>query len=339
MDFEVQSWNGSRTFKEIKQFIEQGTIRSKLCEVTCGVPQGSNLGPLLFLLYINDLPDCLQYGKSILFADDTTTYQFGKNGAELTERMNVDSDKLANWFKANKLTLNVFKTYSCEFHDRRSCVIGELTMQGQVIERSDSVKYLGLHVDNKLTWKNHIAHVTNKINQVIGVMAKIRNHLTKEAMKTIYYALVHSRLVYGIEIWGTAYATTIKPLEIAQKKAIRIIAGVGYREHTEPLFQDLEIRPLRQEIEFRRALLAYDIQKRSNEYGYAIEFTNEHQHQYSTRFVTNRNLPVIRKKTEKFGTMGLQSLLLASFNKLPERIKETTWSLKTAKKNIGLIFR
>ena len=202
---------------ERRQYISSGKAETELSDIEFGVPQGSNLGPLLFLIYINDLPQCLKNGQATLFADDTTIYNTAENATQMVEKMNEDLQSLVEWFRANKLTLNANKTYGCLFGEKRIQDIG-IKVDKVDLEMSHSVKYLGVYVDNQLSWKAHIANVENKVNQVLGVLCRIRHCMTLNAMKTVYYSLIHSHLLYCQEIWGTACKTTLSSLVIAQKK-------------------------------------------------------------------------------------------------------------------------
>lgn len=183
---------------------------------------------------------------------------------------------------------------------------------------STSVKYLGVHVDAKLTWKDHIAYVCNKISRAIGVMYKIRNHITKEALLLIYRSLVHSYILYCIETWGCAYKTALEPIYILQKKAVRIICNAGYREHSAPLFRQLKIRNVFEEIKYRRQLLAFDVVKNPNRYEFDLKM--DHSHEYPTRFSRN-NIPLEKFKSERFGLKGIRSEIIQAYNSLPFQVK------------------
>lgn len=309
-------------FNERNQYIQQGKVQSRTLKIRCGVPQGSNLGPLLFLIYVNDLGDCLRFSRAILFADDTTLYLSNHDGQTLTSRLNEDLTNLATWFQLNKLTLNVGKTYSCEFRNQRPERLGNLYINNQLIERSNSVRYLGVHLDGQLTWKSHVAQLANKLSQTAGVMNKIRGYLTLEAMRKIYYALIHSRIAYCLEIWGTAYSTVLQPIVVAQKKAVRAVAKASFRAHTEPLFSQLQIKTLHQEIKYRRALTAYDIVQNPIQYGVQLHDPTTEQHRYNTRFATS-NFPIPKKRTTRHGLEGIQCLYLKAYNQLPRLIKNS----------------
>ena len=232
--------------------------------------------------------------------------------------MNEDLNNLSNWFKANKLTLNAKKSFACEFGKMKVQKKDKLIIDGNNIEMTDCVKYLGIHVDSKLSWKSHVAFINNKINQVIGIMSKVRKLLNIESMKKIYYTLMHSRLIYCQETWGTACKTTLDPLVKAQKKAMRIIVKAKYRAHTKPIFQSLKIRPLAVEIQYRRALLAYEMIKNPEVHKIHLEIETKHNH--NTRFAQN-DIPVPRKNTMGWGTNGIEYVLVKAYNSLPKRIK------------------
>ena len=322
-------------FRNRSQYVYGDETASETMPITCGVPQGSNLGPLLFLIYINDLPKCLQHCTATLFADDTTIYATAKTEKELQDKMNEDLNNLSAWFKANKLTLNTKKTYACDFGKSKQ-PYDTLRIDGKTIEMTNCVKYLGVYVDSKLSWKPHISYVVNKISTIIGVMSKIRKTLNIESMKTLYYALVHSRLLYCQEAWGTAYKTTLDPLVKAHKKVMRLIIKAKYRAHTKPIYERLKIRPLMSEIQYRRALLAYEIIKDPEEH--QVELKLEIKHQHNTRAAQD-DLTIPRKNTLGWGTNGIEYVLIKAYNALPKRIKRLGKANKIAyKKRLALLF-
>ena len=318
-----------------KQFIENRDKKSKYKILTCGVPQGSNLGPLLFLVYINDLPDVLKQTTPTLFADDTTIHCTAKTYPELERKMNSDLDLLSEWFKSNKLTLNVSKSYGCVFGIKNNNQV-RFEINGSIIELTGTVKYLGVIVDSKLTWIPHISSVANKIGQSLGALAKVKHMLNVETLRSIYYALIHSRLIYCIEIWGTASKTALQPLFIAQKKCMRLIVGAQSRAHTEPIFKRLGIRPFLKEIEYLLALLAYKLIKNCESSD--IDFVIEHVHGYRTRFASHC-LPLPKKRTTRYGIKGLEYSLIEAYNSLPNHVKRLQPVLpKNCKKIINVVF-
>jgi hypothetical protein len=301
-----------------QQFIQSGELSSNIKITSCGVPQGSNLGPVLFLLYVNDLPQALVNATPSLFADDTTLRNSGRNARELRQKMNEDLEIVAMWFIANKLTLNISKTNGCHFRPRNSQKVTGIHIAGQEIEMHESVKYLGIYVDEKLSWSDHINKLTQKVNMYSGILGRIRSSLDNQTLRTIYMSLVHSVITYGIELWGCAFPTTLRPLITAQKKLIRVISKTSYRHSTSPLFCFWKIRPIKYEIHLRHSLLSYDIVRRGNR---SLEVITEHTHNYPTRF-SKTNLPLPRTRTRRQGTSGILNTIVKSYNNLPDDIKD-----------------
>lgn len=302
-----------------QQFVSNKGIQSTNKSVSCGVPQGSNLGPLLFLIYINDLPNVLKHSASVLFADDTTLYVTSQDNDSLREKMNEDLQLISNWFQANKLTLNINKTCFCHFRSPSKPEITGLQINGQPINYSPSVKYLGIHVDYQLSWKNHIEKLVSKVNMYLGIICRIKNHLNISTLKTIYHALIQSSLSYGIEIWGHALPTTLKPLITAQKKLVRVILNQNSTASTYPLFTRLGIRPLQEEITYRSSLIALDIANHPDKYDFQI--VRQHQHAYTTRFAQHQ-LPIPQSRTVRYGNKGLLSTFVHLYNSIPNEIKQ-----------------
>ena len=185
-----------------KQYVKYNNSDSLQQDITYSVPQGSILGPLLFIIYINDLPFCVEHCKTVLFADDTNIYKTGKQVTNIYEDMNKELQILADWFRANKLSLNISKT-KCMLFCRSPRPENEeniLTMYNTVIQQMKCVQFLGLHIDEKLDWHEHINKCKNKLTSALYVIKKVNSYLPVSALKTIYYTLVYPYLTYGIII-------------------------------------------------------------------------------------------------------------------------------------------
>ncbi len=229
-----------------KQYVDIKKCCSKMQNVTCGVPQGSVLGPLLFIIYINDLSTNLRNTKSIIFADDNTIFNTSENIDGLYISMNSDLDILSDWFRANKLSLNAGKTNFMLFTNKKRQTDNKkyLYLSGDKLQMVSKTKFLGLTIDQHLEWGEHISICKNKLVGGIYVINKLKNTLSKPLLKTIYYSMVHPYLSYGVLLWGSAKKKYIHTLETAQKRAIRSIHRAKYNEHTKPLFEESNILTL-----------------------------------------------------------------------------------------------
>ena len=165
----------------------------------------SHLGPLLFILYTNDLPLCLNKSKFILFADDTTVYMSGKLINDLCKNMNKELDVLADWFHANKLSLKVPKTKYMLFSRSHPVQREEtvLTMSDTIIKSIHCIKFLGLYIEERLDWQEHINACRKKLTSVLYAINKVNHFLKVASLKLIYYTLVYPYLTYGIILWGS----------------------------------------------------------------------------------------------------------------------------------------
>ena len=202
-----------------KQFTLINGTKSNVCTVNCGVPQGSILSPLLFLVFINDFPECSNFFKFTLFADDSTlTCTINKSTFNSASHV-VDGEleKVYSWLKANQLQLNISKSTYLVFSGRRAFNLPEINLNGQSINQSENTKFLGLIIDEKLKFKCHIKHIKSKLSKSIGILHKLKHMLPSQALLTIYQSLVIPYISYAIETWHGAPKYLINQIFILQK--------------------------------------------------------------------------------------------------------------------------
>ena len=200
--------------------------RSDFIETTQGVPQGSILGPLLFIIYTNDLPRCTE--NVLMYADDTALYQNHHLLNVATTLCDESRRKVGDWFLANKLKENVDKAVGITFTTK------QIT--------PTHCKYLGLYIDSRLTWSEHGDQTAKKLNSTIYVLRNLACKVSLHTLKCAYHGLLESRLRYGILAWGSS-AIRHRMFAI-QRRAVRVIAGTPYREDCRKDFRSLEIMTL-----------------------------------------------------------------------------------------------
>jgi len=233
--------------KDRSQFVFLNDMSSFSQTITCGVPQGSIVGPLLFILYINDIQECTNILKPILFADDTNLFHSDKDISKLETTINYELCKLSEWFRSNKLSLNAKKTNFILFGSGRKHIGPNqfiLKLDGNILEQVRSTKFLGVYIDDKLTWKEHIDYISPKILKGLGIMRRIKNQVTHAVMLTLYYTLIYPYLHYCNIIWGNAKLSILKKISNLQKRAVRIITYSNYNASTGPLFARLRLLKL-----------------------------------------------------------------------------------------------
>ena len=189
------------------------------------MPQGSVLGPLLFLIYINDLNGVVNFSKIHHFADDTNILYASNSLKDINKKINRDLKSIAEWLKANKISLNSGKTELVLFRskDKKFTKNMNFRISGQKINMISQTKYLGLILDEHLTFKYHLQNLKLKLNRANCLLSKIRYYVKFPLLRTIYYALFDSHLRYGCQIWGQRRNEYIESIEKTQNKAIQIL--------------------------------------------------------------------------------------------------------------------
>ena len=203
--------------------------------VTLGVPQGSVLGPLLFIIYINDICNVTDDGTLYLFADDTAICLSGMGHGEIQAKINNVVPNIIDWLHANRLSLNASKTYY-QIYSRSVVPDLNIVFDGTQIMRKSCIKYLGVLVDENIKWRSHINSVATTVSRNLGIIGRIKHYLSSKQLRLLYNSMILPHLNYCAAVWGVNYGTAINKLLLLQKRAVRIIDKTSYLSHAKPLF-------------------------------------------------------------------------------------------------------
>ena len=277
------------------QYVVIDGVPSETKCLKCGVPQGSILGPLLFLIYMNDLCHTSDFFKYILFADDTSIFMSHKDPYALQLIANKELTKISEWLYMNKLSINTSKTNFMMFSNRNIDVNNiTINLAGSKIEHVSSLKFLGITIDHKLTWKDHINVTCNKISKNIGILYRLKS-LPTPILKMIYNAIIAPFFEYGLPVWGSAAITHLDRLFKLQKRAMRIISHSSFIAHTLPIFFTQNILTFYDRYRFLIGTLMYLWHKQLLPNSLLEYFTlNCNIHSYLTRNATKFHLPKVR---------------------------------------------
>ena len=311
------SWFRSYLFDR-RQYVTVHGSNSNQDFIRHGVPQGSVLGPLLFLIYINDLPNAIHNSETNLFADDTCLLSCDSNLQTLEHKVNSDLRLLSHWLIANKISLNATKTEVILFRSRNKRVNFKmkLMLDKYQLPFSSHVKYLGLLIDEHLSWNYHTQFIASKLSKANGILAKLRHFVPLNILITIYYALFHSHLSYAAIVWGQ-YTRNDSRISILQKKAVRTITSSHFNTHSKPLFLETGIPFLPHFIFKCNILLVHQTLNGLTPLGVTSTLNFSYiTHRYQTRAHEIRLLERQKAKTLNFGLNSIKYQSILNWNQL-----------------------
>ena len=323
-----------------RQYVNQGDLNSSTLPVNIGVPQGSVLGPLLFNIFINDICNITDF-DSILFADDAVFYSSNKNFDICIRSVRNCLNKLSSWLASNKLTPNVLKTKLMLFTPRTNIELPQLYFNNEVVKWVNEYKYLGVIIDNKLTFNSEIRRVGRKINISRGIMYACSKLLPRDSLISIYYSLVYSYLIQSIIFWGASPQIKVNNIKVTINNILRIILNVKRNEFNIPLMSNaemyLELKFLKFDDVYKYFLCKLVRNCRSHHHFLFDQYYSPYEplNIHNTR--NNKfNLPLV--KTETLKRLPIFQSIKA-FNELPdnlsdENIKDNSFKIKFKKHSL-----
>ena len=293
-----------------KQYVQFGGTKSSLSKIMTGVPQGSILGSLLFIIYMNDINKASSILRLLIYADDTTLYSTifdfkSRDTKIISSLINVELDKINEWLIANKLSLNVKKSKFMLFHmPQKSIQKPKLNIGKSLLECVDCFNFLGIHFDKHLSWNEHIHTISNKITKTIGILNKLKHHIPLNILITIYNTLILPHINYGMLSWGFESDRILK----LQKKVVRIITLSKFNAHSERIFKRLNV--------LKVIIFGYKLQhKNLPAYFNNFKLTPfSHIHNHSTR---NRNLLCPERVYHEFAKHNVRHERMNILNTFP----------------------
>ena len=321
------------------QTTQIGSGISNKDQMLTGVPQGSILGPLLFLIYENNIYKSSNKLTFYLFADNTNLLYADKNLKSLENIVNIELSKICNWLTANKLFLNIKKSNYVIFHpyQKKPNYQVDLKMLDTsantyaFLEQKSCVRYLGILIDSNLSWKDHINHIAAKISQLIGVIAKLRHFVPTHTLLNIYQSLILPHMSYGIVVWGHAAQTHLDKLLKLQKRALRLIYFGQYFSHTIPFFCSSNILPINMLCFKATSILMHDVSNNITQPNISNQFIYSniiHKHNTRSSLKDNYFIKLTKLQKQENSFLGVGARI---WNTLPTELCDLT------KKDFGKI--
>ena len=294
--------------------------------ITHGVPQGSVLGPLLFLMFINDLPNVSKHLTFYLFEDDTNIYFESSDLSYIQKIANRELRKVRKWLEANRLALNIDKTNFVIFHSQRQRLTEHIVLKigRKKIKEESYVKFLGIMLDANLSWKIHLAELSKKLVRTAGLFYKIRHYAPTDTLTLLYHGIFAPFLSYSLSVWGLTYPSLLEPITVLQKKILKIMSFSEINASSGPLFERLQILKLNDMFQLQVASFVYECTNNIAPAYFRNYFTKINTiHRIITSQSMKNDLYAVSCNTTQYGLRSIHYSGVRLWNSLPMEIKDS----------------
>jgi len=318
--------------KDRSQCVQHVTAISDKLPISCGVPQGSILGPTLFTLYVNDIVTCISHAKIVFYADDTILLFSGKTVDDIKSILNKDLQNVATWFHCNKLHLNIKKCKWTLFGSPKrlsNTSLPDICIGDENIEHVTVYKYLGMQLDSNLKWESHVEYMCAKVRQRLGVLRRIRDYLDEETALRLYNALVMPLIDYCDATYSTCSSKCLKKIERLMLRGGRIILNVPYDTPSIVILQRLKWLTLKERTDYHKCIQMYKCLNFMSP-TYLSDMFEQVNHEYSTRNSCNLKIKLCNTQ---MGQRSFTYIGATLWNYLPHNIRSAS-SLNVFKQNL-----
>ena len=310
-----------------KQFVSIANFNSSGLVIEYGVLEGSILGPLLFLIYIDDLPSCLQSFPRF-FADDTALLITRKTLKDIQFQTNLELSNVLQWMYANSLILNAAKSEALvvSAYVRKSEPPVTFEIGKDFFQCSIFAKYLGVTIDNHLSFNQHITLLENKVARSVGVVSKLRFYLPQSSLIILYFSLVHTHLLYAIPVWASTY-TYLSKLKRLQNKAVRIISRISIKDKITPNYHRLEILKLDDlyTLEIAKLMYQFTQNKLPDTFDHYFTYSSDVSKHY-TRHVSQEDHIFLNRFATSRTQHTIKYIGVKIWNNIPNEIKKLSYT-------------